>query len=459
MLRNLLVTLLFLATLNSLQPVFSQCITPPPLDSCNGTEPLLGDNEILGAGTKKWYYGATTTYNELTMRGGTLVVCGDITIDKFFMDSGTIIIRPGARFVIGGGIGYGAIFKGNAAVYNYGTFQCIRNLTLDYPFYGVTQPNIIMNVTASSVFKMSNQYFGINNPNSFFVNNGKADFHGITTDPGAGTSSICLGRGSETKMTVLYNRARLPYIAPNGAACVQVTEYSQFYDTLTRSQSINICLGPNHRSDASCMPWGCRPSAWGTTSLFANCNLCPEISILPVSILAFSVTARNQQNELYWKTDMTPGNHIFRIERSGDGKLFNIIDSFALDSLTRDIEFRKTDPYIKKGILYYRIKCVNLQSGLINSSKIIKVQNAYAESVSIYPNPFRKTFRVLFAPEKSPVRLQVLDVSGHIRVDEVLERKGGSFFDVKMPETTNRGTYILKLIYEKDIILRKLISE
>jgi hypothetical protein len=53
---------------------YSQCITPPPLEACQGTEPSLTDNEILGPGTKKWYYGAATTFNQLTLRGGTLVV-------------------------------------------------------------------------------------------------------------------------------------------------------------------------------------------------------------------------------------------------------------------------------------------------------------------------------------------------------------------------------------------------
>ena len=52
----------------------SQCIVPPPLDSCNGTEPALSDNEILSTSAKKWYYGSTAVFNQLTIKGGTLVV-------------------------------------------------------------------------------------------------------------------------------------------------------------------------------------------------------------------------------------------------------------------------------------------------------------------------------------------------------------------------------------------------
>ena len=44
------------------------------------------------------YYGATTTHNMLTLKGGTLIVCGNLTIDKFYMDSGKIYVRLGRRF-------------------------------------------------------------------------------------------------------------------------------------------------------------------------------------------------------------------------------------------------------------------------------------------------------------------------------------------------------------------------
>ena len=109
----------------------AQCISAPSPPDCNGTESLVTDNETINAGVDRWFYGAAATFGSLTMNGGTLTVCGDLTIDRFYMDSGTIYVRPGARFVIGSGIGAGLILKGHSYLYNYGTFEIQRNLSLD----------------------------------------------------------------------------------------------------------------------------------------------------------------------------------------------------------------------------------------------------------------------------------------------------------------------------------------
>lgn len=257
---------------------YSQCITPPPLDDCQGTEPLLTDHEILGAGAKKWFYGATTTFNQLTLRGGTLVVCGDITFNTFNFDSGTVVIRPGARLRIGGGAGI--LLRGNTAIYNYGTFEVTSNLVMDYGWTSAAKPNVLINVLGTSVFRMSNQYMVINNPWSYFVNNGDADFHGLLTDPGAAAGSVCLGNGSVTSMRVLHNRSKHPYVVPSGAACLQVLQYSQFYDTLSASPNLNVCLGNTHYSDASCTAHGCRPNAWGAPGISNFCGNCTETQLL-----------------------------------------------------------------------------------------------------------------------------------------------------------------------------------
>jgi hypothetical protein len=275
MLRTIVAAAFFACLLANPVTSFSQCLIPPPLDSCNGTELSLLDNETLVVGNKKWYYGAATTYNSITLRGGTLVVCSDLTFTNFTMDSGTIVIRPGGRLRIGGGAGI--VLRGHCYIYNYGTFECTSNLSLDPTWATPAKPNVVINATHSSFFKMSNQYFVINNANSFFVNRGRAEFWGLITDYGAGAGSVCLGRFSEMRMAVLYNNRRHTYIAPEGAACVNVYQYSQFRDTLTRSMNINICLGATHNSDAC---GSCRPNAWGTPNIFNFCDQCTGLQLL-----------------------------------------------------------------------------------------------------------------------------------------------------------------------------------
>jgi hypothetical protein len=44
--------------------------------------------------------------------------------------------------------------------------------------------------------------------------------------------------------------------------------------------NINICLSATHNSDASCIPHGCRPNAWGTPNIFQFCDQCSDITLL-----------------------------------------------------------------------------------------------------------------------------------------------------------------------------------
>lgn len=442
------------------QPSFAQCITPPPLDSCQGTEPMLADHETLNAGVKKWFYGAATTYNDLTMNGGTLVVCGNLTIDKFYMDSGTIVIRPGARFVIGGGIGYGAGLRGNSAIYNHGTFECVRNLSLEGNWASVAKPNVVINVLPTSIFKMSNQYFVINNPHSYFVNNGKADFHGLIIDPGAASGSVCLGNGSETKMTVLYNKKANSYTVPSGQACLNVTEFSQFHDTLTRSTNLNVCLGPRHYSDSACRPWGCKPNAWGNASLFRICNMCMEIQNLTVTISNFKIADGPDQKRLSWDAAINSHSEIeFLIERSRDGKAFFTIDSFTVGGEQRRTQFSRSDMNPVKGFSYYRVTGMNRLSGHRVSSPTIKTASDASEEISIYPNPFSTTINIIPRPGQRLIRVDLLTMEGRLLYTKEITKYEWDKCQVHPPQSLLPATYILRLIDNDGTELRKIRKE
>lgn len=440
--------------------IHAQCVTAPPLDSCNGSEPLLNDHETLNYGTKKWYYGAAVTYNDLTLNGGTLVVCGDLTIDKFYIDSGTIIVRPGARFVIGGGIGFGVGFRGNCALYNYGKVEVIRNLSLEGNYASASKPNIVMNVTPSSVFKMSNQYFVINNPCSFFVNNGKSEFHGLIIDPGAATGSVCLGNGSETKMTVLYNKKLASYSVPSGWACLNVTEYSQFNDTLTRSPNLNVCLGPRHYSDSSCRPWGCKPNAWGAANLFRGCNMCLEIQSLTVTINNFSITDQYAQKQLNWTASVNPGSEVdFYIERSGDGKNYFRIDSLPVNKGARLSQFTSTDKSPLPGYSYYRIAGVNRLSGHRIVSNTLKTSGSVQTTLAVYPNPFTSSININFKSGTRPTIVELYNMQGKLVYSHAVSSGDIKALQLKLPDNLSAGNYLLKVVYVNGSEMRKVKKE
>lgn len=274
----ILASLLCLLLLSSF-PSFSQCITAPPLENCLGTEPAVINNEILLLGAKKWHYGAPATFGQLTLRGGTLIVCTELTINVLVMDSGTIIIRPGAKLTAGGG-GSGMQWRGGCAVYNYGRFEISSNLSLEGAYATAARPNIVMNVTGAASMRSFN-WLVIDNPFSFFVNNGEADFHGLITQTNAAVGAVCLGKRSKLRQTTIINNRKDAYTAPDAFACLSVYQNSYFTDTLTNDNNLLVCLGPSHTSGTG---GAYRPNAWGTAPahIFQACNSCADVDLLSV---------------------------------------------------------------------------------------------------------------------------------------------------------------------------------
>jgi len=447
-------TLLFIAC-TSPSKIYSQCLTAPTA-SCSGSEPILTDNETLAAGITKRYNGATASFNSLTMNGGTLIVCSDLTIDKFSMDSGTIFIQPGARFVIGNGIGYGLGLKGNSYIYNYGTLEVMRNLSLENGWATSAKPNVLINASLASVLKMQNQYFVINNANSWFVNRGKAEFHGIITDPQASPKSVCLGSGSETKMTVLYNKVKNSYFAPEPYACVSVSEYSQIWDTLTNNHYINVCLGMTHRTDSSCMPWGCKPS-WGQATVFRGCTNCSVIMVLTNSFLSFAVQEKPAGNMIHWELEHFATTASMYVEASTDGQHFTTVHSLKGSDQNNTKKYSVFDANALPGIKYYRVKYVDSLLDFVDYTTVIKLGRKQPASLLIYPNPFTEKIFVSL-PGKYPSVLATIESAQGIQITRQYLFKEGSAWEIDMPSKAPPGIYFVTLVAGSNTWKQKIIK-
>jgi hypothetical protein len=452
-----LLVFLLLLLITCIPRLYSQCLTAPSVAACTGTEPLIADGNTLNTGITKWYYGASTTFNSLTLNGGTLIVCGNLTIDKFFMDSGKIFIQPGGRFVIGNGIGYGLALKGNSYLYNYGTLEVRRNLSLENGWTSPTKPNVLINATRTAVFKMSNQYFVINNAHSWFVNKGKADFHGLITDPQAMPGSVCLGRGSETIMTVLYNKVKFSYIAPEPYACLSVSEFSQIWDTLTNNPYINVCLGATHKTDSSCRPWGCKPS-WGLANLFRGCGACNSIQVLSNNFISFSGEQNPNGNMLYWEMEKAAAVSDFTIEYSTDGEEFKSIPSQYNYKKVNGKQYTYVDIAPAPGINYYRVRYTDSISKLIIYSLVIQIKSSHISALLVYPNPFRDQLFLSLPGKYSSAGIYISNIYGQeIARQQLLPATARQ--QVYLPAWLLPGTYIITVAAGSQTWKQKIVKQ
>jgi len=260
----------------------AQCIVAPPAPAVTGTEPLAASGQTISVSQSKWFYGGAQTFSSLTLDGGTLIVSGDLTINTFNFNTGVIFVRPGATLTITSGPSL--LMQGNCYVYNYGKVVLQRGLVLNGTYASATQPNVFINAGASSVFDMLFDWMVINNPYSWFVNEGKASMHGIVTDPQSAVGSVCLGFKSQVYMSTLINNAPKTYATPSGAACVAVSDHAYICETVTADAMLNICMGPSGGTDSSCLISHGKTKAWGLAQLFNGCTTCGAIAILPVHV-------------------------------------------------------------------------------------------------------------------------------------------------------------------------------
>ena len=432
-----------------------QCITAP-VAACSAG-PLAADGDMLNTGTTRWYTGPAVQFSDYYLKGGTLIVCGDLTVDKFQMDSGQVFIQPGARFVIGNGIGAGLVLRGQSAIYNYGTLEVQRNLSLENGWATPATPNVVINASPSAVLKMQNQYFVINNAHSWFVNRGKAFFHGLITDPQSSAGSVCLGTGSETNMTVLYNKTRNSYAAPDGSACVRVSEFSQLWDTLTIYPQVNMCLGAGHRTDSSCRIFGCKPLAWGKANLFRGCNACTSIQVVPVGrFISFTVQQQAAAVLLQWEIEGSSPGGKFDIERSGDNLTYHIISSFTEHDNYPGTNYAWADKSPLFGSNYYRVKYSEPGEGKDTYTPVVKTERSQLNSMMVWPNPVKDQLNIQ-SLVKGHCVLQLINTEGRIVFKKEFDARNGTF-SLQIPATIPAGNYMLIILTGDRYYTKKIMK-
>jgi hypothetical protein len=447
-------TFLLLILLSPFLKTFSQCATSISPPACNGSEPLLNNNETLGSGATKWYYGATATMNSLTMRGGTLVVCGDLTIDKFYMDSGTVFVRPGARFVVGSGIGEGLVLRGDSYFYNYGTLEILRNLSFDNGWATASKPNLVINASKAAVFKMSNQYFVINNIHSRFVNNGSAEFWGIITDANSVENSVCLGEGSSTRMAVLINKVADTYRVPWGNACLNVYQFSQFNNKLTPDPRLFACIGSSHTSTSGC--GGCPANNWGAAQVIANCTSCGSLAVLANPALSLRGYMTHGENQLEWDYSATTQEGYFVLNRSSNGRDFLAVDSLTV-STGGSTQFRINDNHPLPGNNFYMIQYIHPATHTTIQSNTIKIITESGSGFSVHPVPFTNKFFV--SDVKDVEKIMLTDMTGKNIPIRYAAKKERESFEIDVMQKIPSGIYIIHILTKTNIMAKTILRE
>jgi hypothetical protein len=126
----------------------------------------------------------------------------------------------------------------------------------------------------------------------------------------------------------------------------------------------------------------------------------------------YDLQALNTDNgklQLTWKVSATLPE-FFSIERSQDGKLFEVVG--VLNKLASDRTFQWTDEAPKKGRSFYRLR-YSYEQGMPLYSRTITATVAGALNYKFYPNPVD---HILIVRSELPVDVQISDATGKIRM-------------------------------------------
>ncbi|MGN6416887.1 MAG: hypothetical protein ACTHMC_05325 [Pseudobacter sp.] len=389
-----------------------QCAAPAvPATPCTGT-PLSSSANITNGQTR--YVGpAGGTYGSINFNnGGRLIICGNATIASMNWNGGTIIINAGASLTIIGNANMG----NNHQIYNYGTITFTGNFTMGGTVYNA--PGAIFNVDASS--------FTINS--GTYVNNGTMNFRDVTVNSGG---SMCMGPGAQLNAANFRNNPANFISVPSGNACVRFSGSLTGNARLSNSAGMTLCRQNGASSPAS--------NVAGSTTVQYPCTSC--LVVLPVTLSGFTVTRKNDQAELNWKTSSEENVKSFIIEQSTDTR--NFVAVKEIRATGRAAAYISSIPL--QGETFFRLKILD-NDGSTGYSSIVRVQALHGGlELSLQSNPVRLSTAVIVvgADRQQQGTLIMMDNSGRVlRKKNLFVQKGDNKMELELDGLAS-GQYLL----------------
>ncbi|WNJ20868.1 T9SS type A sorting domain-containing protein [Pontibacter sp. G13] len=350
----------------------AQCLTPAAVGSCAGGNGRATNGQNIKSNETYWFDKTETFSSGLTMNGGTLRICGNLTLSSIKFKSGTIVVEEGGTLTINGN---GTLnLNGSSHISNRGTLHMNRSVNMQ------NHNNTIVNAE-TGVFYMNKSTYRLKllNETAFFTNLGTAYIHSLIIEGSAGEGAVCIGGGSTIEMQALTNNEPNGVEAPSGVGCMQFTGSAQLNEPLTSNTNLSICQGSGTTLSGG--------SGFGSAVVQTNCTTCGKT--LPIELGYFDAQLEGSEVAIEWTTVSELNNDRFEIERSMDGGNWEIMGEIAGAGTTSEPQvyaYRDAQPEI--GTAYYRIKQIDF-NGQFSYSDVVSV-NIHSIShtrLVAYPNP------------------------------------------------------------------------
>ena len=180
-----------------------------------------------------------------------------------------------------------------------------------------------------------------------------------------------------------------------------------------------------------------------STFYFANAN-----STLPVDIVKFTASSKNDHALLQWDVKNEDGIHFYTIERSIDNLNFSAAGKInANNSGNHTYNFTDFNAAKLAQTVYYRLRVTHADGAeKYTQSSAVKYGRRVHGIVQLFPNPAQtKTSLVLNAVTDEIVQLKIIDNTGRIVVARILSVvRGRNNFDLDV-SSLSAGFYYVEL--------------
>ncbi|WP_192823136.1 T9SS type A sorting domain-containing protein [Rufibacter sp. LB8] len=166
---------------------------------------------------------------------------------------------------------------------------------------------------------------------------------------------------------------------------------------------------------------------------------------LPVTMISFTGKLQTNGVLLNWKTASEKDNDFFEVERSTDGKNFQMIGKVKGNGTTTiEMDYSFLDAASVNGTVYYRLRQVDFD-GKFEYTKIISVKSkavAIQVEAKVYPNPATDVLNLTITGTTGKATVQIYGADGKLASTQEVEISTGQVLDIS---TLPVGMYILKV--------------
>lgn len=401
---------------------------------CTGT---LTNGSTVNPGQTLCFTGGPSSFGSITLNGGTIVICGDLTINNLNLNSGSVFVSSTGNFTINNGFN----MNGNAHFTNYGTLTFSGNINMQ-------NGNNDINNAAGAVFNAQNiSMTGTGSTPGHTINNaGTANIQKLSVN--SGNNNINLGDASTMNLTTLasVNNPNAFCVEPGECSNINISGSAQMNQPLTDDSGLRYC---NTGTESS-------PPGGGSGSATVSCADCS----IPLAIdNLFELNANyisGNTAKISWKFNNNEAliEKEYFIEKTINGEDFALISSTITEN---NFIFETFDQKFIEKIAYYRLVEID-KDGNIEYSQLVSVQkDSQSTQVNIFPTICSESVNIqLFGSDLKDYELELYNAVGKKVFSNTFPISKIKHYTSDL-NLQSSGVYIVKLTAGKNIFTKKII--